>query len=50
MADHGWGTLFAQEDAYEAFQVLIEALENEAKQINKSFTSSPVQGRKGKEN
>jgi len=45
MADHGWGTLFAQEDAYEAFQVLIEALESEAKMIHKSFSAFPVQGK-----
>ena len=49
MTEHGWDTLFTQEDAYEAFQVLITSIEREAHMLLKSDTNlkltAPVQGK-----
>jgi len=49
MTEHGWDTLFTQEDAYEAFQVLITSIEREAHMLLESETNrqltAPVQGK-----
>ena len=49
MTDHGWDTLFTQEDAYEAFQVLVTSIEREARMLLPPETSQhlpvPVQGK-----
>ena len=42
MSEHGWDTLFTQEDAYEAFQVLITSIEREASMLLPLETPSPV--------
>lgn len=49
MTEHGWDTLFTQEDAYEAFQILITSIEREAHTLLHTDTSlkltAPVQGK-----
>ena len=51
MAEHGWESLFTQEDAYEAFQVLITSTEREVKMLKEAESLStklkcgPIQGK-----
>lgn len=49
MTEHGWDSLFTQEDAYEAFQVLITSIEREARCIAQPTPdprlTAPVQGK-----
>eukprot|EP00116_Pleurobrachia_bachei_P005710 sb/3465972/ len=47
MSEHGFETLFTQEDAYEAFQILISCIEREGRFLlpEKHLFTAPVQGK-----